>query len=239
MAKIRDSRPKQSGGGFERLVGNTDMASIFTKAQSTVITNGTELEKIITSKAKSITDLDEFIASSDNQTIEDGSYLCSKKVLKASQYRLDGHEPDFLAFTVNKAIGTCYVVELKDGDAFDTKKSIAEKEMLEKFVNHIAPKIPFRNKLFICCFNQTEKERIVVGFKNAFNISEVMTGQEFCDVLGIDYDEIVMMRREDTVDNFQYVVEKMAEIPEVKKCVVNCQRKHISEGEFYDCCDYE
>ena len=45
MAKIRNSNPKQSGGGYERLVGDADMASIFTKAQSTVISNGTELEK--------------------------------------------------------------------------------------------------------------------------------------------------------------------------------------------------
>lgn len=35
MAKIRNSNPKQSGGGYERLVGDKDMASIFTKAQST------------------------------------------------------------------------------------------------------------------------------------------------------------------------------------------------------------
>lgn len=47
MAKIRNSNPKQSGGGYERLVGDADMASIFTKAQSTVISNGTELEKLL------------------------------------------------------------------------------------------------------------------------------------------------------------------------------------------------
>ena len=50
MAKIRNSNPKQSGGGYERLVGDKDMASIFTKAQSTVISNGTELEKIISNE---------------------------------------------------------------------------------------------------------------------------------------------------------------------------------------------
>ena len=43
MAKIRNSNPKQSGGGYERLVGDKDMASIFAKVQSTVISNGTEL----------------------------------------------------------------------------------------------------------------------------------------------------------------------------------------------------
>lgn len=32
MAKIRNSNPKQSGGGYERLVGDKDMASIFYKS---------------------------------------------------------------------------------------------------------------------------------------------------------------------------------------------------------------
>ena len=79
MAKIRNSNPKKSGGGFERLVGNAAMASIFTKAQSTVITNGTELEKIISSRSQTITDLDTFIDDCDNKTIADGTYLCTKK----------------------------------------------------------------------------------------------------------------------------------------------------------------
>lgn len=127
MAKIRNSNPKQSGGGYERLVGDKDMASIFTKAQSTVISNGTELEKIISNRSNTITDLDAFIDDCDNGTVADGSYLCTKKVVKASSYKLAGHEPDFIAFTVNKAKNICYVVELKDGDAFDTKKSLAEK----------------------------------------------------------------------------------------------------------------
>ena len=239
MAKIRNSNPKQSGGGYERLVGNTKLASILTKAQSTVISNGTELEKIISSYSHTITNLDNFIECCDNRQIEMGSYLCTKKVLKKSQYNLKGHEPDFLAFSVANANGICYVVELKDGDAFDTKKSVAEKEMLQIFVNHIAPKIPFRTKYYMCSFNQLDKEKIVQGFKNVFSVSEVMTGKEFCDILGVNYEEIVQMRLEDTADNFCYVVEKMTELQEVKDYVVNIFRKHIIEDDFYDETDCE
>ena len=47
MAKIRNSNPKTSSGGYERLLGNKELADVFTKAQSTVISNGTELEKIM------------------------------------------------------------------------------------------------------------------------------------------------------------------------------------------------
>lgn len=234
MAKIRNARPKQSGGGYERLVGNADMAQIFTKAQSTVITNGTELEKIISDMAHTVTDLDRFVDDCDNGTVADGTYLCTKKVVKASKYKLKGHEPDFIAFTVNKAKNLCYVVELKDGDAFDTKKSVAEKEMLQLFVNHLAPKIPFRTKYYICCFNQSDKGKIVTGFKHEFNMDEVMTGKEFCDILGIDYDAIVKRRKDDAADNFKYVIEKMLEIEEVRAEFVKDSRKHIAESDFYE-----
>ena len=78
MEKIRNSKPKQSGGGYESLVGDKDMASIFTIAQSTVISNGAELEKIISNRSNTITDLDAFIDDCDNGTVADGSYLCIK-----------------------------------------------------------------------------------------------------------------------------------------------------------------
>lgn len=233
MAKIRNSNPKQSAGGFERLVGNKEMAAIFTKAQSTVISNGTELEKIISAKARTVSDLDKFIDDCDRGCIEAGTYLCTKKVVKLSSYKLEKHEPDFIAFSVSKSKNICYVVELKDGDAFDTKKSSAEKEMLQLFVNHLAPKIPFRTKSFICCFNQSDKEKIVTGFKGVFTINEVMTGAEFCGILGIDYDAIVKIRRDDAADNFKYVAEKMFEIQEVRECFAEKRRAHIVEKEFY------
>lgn len=233
MAKIRNSNPKQSGGGYERLVGHTGMANIFTQAQSTVITNGTELEKIISVRATTIDNLDEFIAACDNGTVADGAYLCTKSVVKKSAYKMDKHEPDFIAFTVDKANNICRIVELKDGDTFDTKKSVAEKEMLTIFMNHLAPKIPFRTKFYICCFNQSDKDKIVVGFKNVFTADEVMTGREFCDNLGIDYDAIVQLRRDDATDNFKYVVEKMFEIKEVRSQFAQKHREHIVEDDFY------
>ena len=234
MAKIRNSHPKQSGGGYERLVGDSKMASIFTSAQSTVISNATELEKIISDKSHVILDLDRFINDCDMGMVKDGAYLCTKKTVKASQYRLEKHEPDFIAFSVSGSIRNCYVVELKDGDAFDTKKSAAEREMLQLFVNHLAPKIPFRTAFYICCFNQMDKEKIVLGFKNCFSISEVMTGEEFCEILGIDYTAIVKSRQEDTADNFKFVVEKMTELNAVKRSVIDRQRKHIEKDAFYD-----
>lgn len=239
MAKIKNAHPKQSGGGYERLVGNPTLAELLTKAQSTVISNGTELEKIISSRAVLIKHLDEFIDHCDDGLMPEGAYLCTKKVLKQSKYRLKGHEPDFLAFTLHGHKGVCYVVELKDGDTFDTKKSAAEREMLQIFVNHLAPQIPFRTRPYICCFNQPDKSKIVTGFKHTFPVEEVMTGAEFCQILGIDYDEILSMRKNDTLENFDYFVRRMAELPEVQRAVDEAQRRHIVEDDFYPGSDTE
>jgi hypothetical protein len=233
MAKIKNAKPKSTSGGYERLVGNPAMADIFTKAQSTVISNGTELEKMIRDRAQLIANLDEFIDQCDEGLVPDGSYLCTKAVLKESKYNLEKHEPDFIAFTLNTTKKLCYVVELKDGDAFDTKKAAAEKEMLQKFVNHLAPRIPFRTKYYICCFNQLDKAKIVAGFKNTVTIEEVMSGNEFCNILGINYRQIVEFRKDDAVENYAYVVQKMSEIPDIQNAVVSEHRTHISEDEFY------
>ncbi|WP_173437369.1 hypothetical protein [Sharpea azabuensis] len=125
--------------------------------------------KKINDRSNTIENLDEFLEACDNGLINDGSYLCNKKTVKGSSYRLNRHEPDFIAFVVSEAKKLCYVVELKDGDNFDTKKSAAERKMLEIFVNHVAPKIQFATKFYICCFNQPDKEKVVIGFKKVFS----------------------------------------------------------------------
>ena len=162
MAKIRNSNPKTSSGGYERLLGNKDMADIFTKAQSTVISNGTELEKIITERANNIEDLDDFMSKVNSGQMENGVFLCTKKITKKSAYKLEGHEPDFLIFNISDNGKVAHVIELKDGDAFDTKKSAGEKASLKQFKMHLGSMIEFRTDYKICAFNQSDKEKIVI-----------------------------------------------------------------------------
>ena len=232
MAKIKDANPKSSSGGYDRLVKNKQLATIFKKAQSTVISNGTELEKIISEQSKIINNLEEFINNVKSNLITNGTYLCTKRIIKSSKYKMDKHEPDFIIFVVEKD-KTCNVIELKDGDSFDTKKSTSEFESLKAFTNHIAPQIPFIVKFYICCFNQSDKTKIIDGFKKRFTEDQVMTGKEFCNLLGINYDFIINAREKDAFDNFNYIVEELSKITEVKKAVQEEKRKHILENDFY------
>lgn len=240
MAKIRDAKPKNSSGGYERLVGNQKLADLLQKAQSTIITNGTELEKIIQNMTTTlIDDLDEFIDKCKHKQSINGVYLCTKKVAKKSKYGLKNKEPDFILFCLSANEDICYIIELKDGHVFDTKKAQGEKENIDEYVKSIASEIPFQTKGYICCFNMLDKQQIIHGLKGKFSEDEVMTGKELCDILDIDYDDIINKRKADTKDNFEFFVNEICSLIEVKNNILQRIRKHIISEEFYEYDDEE
>jgi len=67
----------------------------------------------------------------------------------------------------------------------------------------------------MCSFNAPSKEAIYHGLKHKFPLDELMTGKELCDLLGIDYDEILDIRKQDQEDNIDYFVESLKNIPEI------------------------
>lgn len=143
--------------------------------------------------------------------------MCTKKIFKKSEKYgkpLKGIEPDLLIFVVEKN-RICKIIELKDGDSFDTKKSLGEKEHLEEFSIKFGAKIPFVTEYYICSFNQEDKELIKLGFKGLFEYENIMTGKELCELLNINYEEIVEHRKKDMEDNFEYFIDELVKIPEV------------------------
>ena len=216
MSKICDAKVNTSSGGYNRVFDDDGIGKLMAKVQSTVISNGSELERIILSKTNNILDLNEFIDEVTDGNVANGTYVCTKRILRKSIYKLNGNEPDLLIFIVQQR-RVCKIIELKDGDAFDTKKASGEQEHLEQFNLHIGAKIPFVSDYFVCCFNQTNKEEIVKGFKNAFAIEHVMTGQELCEILDISYEEIIEERKKDARANREYFYREFMNIPAVKE----------------------
>lgn len=234
MAKIKNSHPKDSSGGYERVFDNREIGYLIQRIQSAVISNGNELENLIVERSKRIDDLDSFIDSCLDGTIESGSYLCRKSVIKKSKYKLDKHEPDFIVFEIKALAGNCYIIELKDGNNFDTKKSDGEYASLKDYQTHLGAKVPFITNFYICCFNQLEKDVIVKGFKNRFAENQVMTGEELCRLLGFEYQEILNQRKEDAEDNKVYFVSELLKIPAFVELLQSEYRQHIDETAFYD-----
>ena len=111
----------------------------------------------------------------------------------------------------------CYVIEVKDGDTFDTKKAAGERATLHEFVNDVAKILPFSFKVFVCGFNVKDKDDLYQGLKRKFPPEELLTGKDLCKLLGISFTDIVDTRRADQGDNLKYFVEQLVKIPAVAR----------------------
>ena len=213
MALLK-SAPGREAGGYERLFGDPKLGRLLSRVQSAVIRAGAELEQVIIELAHTIDDVDAFL---DADILREGVFAVPKKVLKRSK-RLNyaGVEPDFVVFKREGKTQHCYLIELKDGDTFDTKKAAGEKESMQRFLTAIAPHIQFTMSIHFCCFHRLTKHEIVQGFKRKITINEAMTGPEFCELLGVDYDAVLTKRKEHQEENLKYFVEQLLEIDAVR-----------------------
>ncbi len=203
-------------GAYYRCFGNVALAQMLSRVQSLIIKNGFELEKMITDLAsdRHIADLDEFLS---RQIMPTGTMLATKRAIKKCDLiRGRGIEPDFMVFQHIGSSQMCYVVELKDGHEFDTKSSAKEHANLHQFISLNAdPLRYFKVYTKIVGFNAQNQDEIRIGFKNKIDLDQAMTGKEFCDLLGVDYDAILDTRARDREANFKELAQELAKIPEL------------------------
>jgi len=219
--KIKDTKLGRKDGAYTRLLGNEELGALISRAHSASISSGVELEKLILAKSdlflvQTVEEMESLLLNGEK--FDKKTYLIPKKVVKKSAKFKSEHEPDYLI--LKKATKTLYITELKDGDSFDTKKSAGEAESLRKFKNHISENVPYKTLILVCCFNQTSKEKILQGFKNKIKPEEAFTGQEFCELIGIDYQAIIKERKEqDQKENIRFFCEELLKIEECRKII--------------------
>lgn len=206
MAKIRDTRRGRKDGGYSRLFGDQDLGALFSQIHATSIRAGTELERLIETKATVLDDIEGFVKGK----LQDGTYLITKSMMKSHKILKGTKEPDFLIATSKD--NTCLIVEVKDGDTFDTKKAAGEKKHLKEYQTHLSTQIPYKTKIYVCCFNQEDKQAIHEGFKGEFSIEEIMTGSEFCRLIDLNKQDVIDIRKEHQDDNMMYLKEKLTEL---------------------------
>lgn len=215
MARLRDAKPRNSSGSYERLFDNAALGALASKIHSAVISSGSELEARIAESVQNIPDLDAFL---EQEIMPEGVLLARKRQIKRSA-TLDfaGSEPDFMVFKRRDGVQTCHIVELKDGHVFDTKKASAERQAMHGFIERNAQHIQYRFQAHFCAFNQDDRQAIWDGFKRRIAFEEVMTGREFCDLLEIDYDSIVEARRADGSDNAEFFLSELAKSEPIRQ----------------------
>jgi len=224
--KIKETNPGRKDGAYTRLLGNEQLGALISRIHSASISSGVELEKLILAKSdlflvQSAEEMESLLLNGEK--FDKKTYLIPKKVVKKSKFRSE-HEPDYLI--LKKETKTLYITELKNGDTFDTKKSAGEAESLRKFKNHISENVPYKTLILVCCFNQNSKEKILQGFKNKIKTSEAFTGQEFCELIGINYQAIIKERKEqDQKENIRFFCEELLKIEECRGIILEILQK--------------
>ena len=215
MALIKKAKGRKEGSGYVRLFGDDGLGLLVSRAHSAVISSGSELEKLVKNQVQLIPNLDEFLA---REIMPDGVLVADKKNMKKCK-TLDfaGSEPDFMIFKRRQGSQNCHIVELKDGDSFDTKKAAAERRAMHDFISKNGRHIRYTVDAHFCCFNQNNKKAIYDGFKRKIALAEAMTGREFCELLELDYDAIVRQRTADADANLRYFLSELAKIDSVKR----------------------
>jgi hypothetical protein len=216
MALI-ENRKGRDDGGYTRLFGDSLLGQLLSRVQSAVIASGSELERFVIEHTSTLDDVDAFL---DMDIIPEGVFVAPKKVLKKSKL-IDyaDVEPDFVVFERKGKKHHCYLIELKDGDTFDTKKAAGERASLHRFMTAISPYIQFSTSVHFCCFHRDTRAEIVKGFKHKITANEAMTGREFSSLLGIDYDAIITKRTQHQQRNFDCFIDNLLENPAVLRAL--------------------
>ena len=154
MALISNAKGRgedETPSGYERLFGNRQLGMLMSKVQSAVISTGNELEEFLATRIKKI------------EGISIHNINKEKRVFKDIK---NGH--DIIIDCVVEKDGKIMLIEIKDGDTFDTKKVAGEIESLIMAKNHIIKtrKVKEENvSVHYCSFNARNHEQIERGAK--------------------------------------------------------------------------
>ncbi len=214
MTRLSDTSMKKkykTSGSYGRLFDDDKIGLVISDVQSTAIRNGNELEKIIECRSNPLknSEVRDLINEIKSRTIQDGIYLLSKDSYRNTEISVPNHEPDYIIVQANEMNVKITVIEMKDGDDFDTKKSDGELETLTACKDFIEQRFNISTDYALCCFNQKSHCNIVQGLKNRFDESHVMTGEEFCELVNIDYKAILNERKSDATDNVTELVRRL------------------------------
>ena len=216
MALIQNSKKRRKNGEYSRLFGNKELGMLLSQVRATSIRAGNGLENIINHHAHLMMEeeLEDFTKGT-LKTNEKSKFIITKKLIKKlTKFINCKKEPDYcvLVLLENKA----FIIELKDGDTFDTKKVAGEIESLNEFANKFKLKLEYQVFSKFCSFNLNDKKKIIHGLKGKISEEMAMTGSEFCELLEIDYPNIIEQRKQEAHPNLDYFLNKLAKIPEVK-----------------------
>jgi hypothetical protein len=222
MPKISESKGRpDENSGYARLFGNQQLGQLLSRVQATVIRTGNELEKLIESETSDDLKTTLEVVLSEQQSFSNVQVVFQAKMPPQIDSR--GEKADIVVFDHTER--TAKIIELKDGDTFDTKKASGELASMEVYAKWLSAQINYRTTFYFCSFNQTNKEAIVHGAKGRFDISHAMTGRELCELLNINFDALRIKRQREQPENLRYFISELLRITEVRQIINELMEK--------------
>lgn len=219
MPFIKDTKGRSDdNSGYTRLFGNIELGQLFSRIHATVIRSGNELEAILWAATPYQSTQEALIKGMTSPQKE----VIFRPTLPRSELTKSIVSDFLIVDHINK---NAKVVEIKDGDTFDTKKSSGELVSMSAIAQWITEAIHYDTQYYFCSFNQNNRLAIVTGSKGRFSIDTVMTGREFCDLIGVDYDLIRLHRQIQQPANFEYFIRQMLKIDEVRALIEQILRE--------------
>lgn len=215
MGLFKQSTPNYTSKGYHRAFGDA-LGDALTKAHSTVISNGTALEHIIRDRCEPVRNVDDFL---DELVIHHGVWLAhTRDVLAATTLNISRKGmPDLFVFKRNARGQVCYIIELKTGGRIDTKKAWAEIQSINNFASTIAKLIGYKVVPLHCGFFCETKLDVMKSYRGALRFGESIAGQELCDLLEIDYDQIVKETIQHQTKNANAFLKEIVNTPALNK----------------------
>ena len=234
--KIKEIIPKNSSRGWELLFGDEKISYLMSQISSAIIQTGILLENKVkqalskNKKLKIINDLvefekivvrKEFLSNSDIYFFESAlvkNYFKNRDELLQKYFKVNPKtkkaifsQPDFnFLFLIKKCI---YVVELKLGTTFDTKKIEGEKSSADAYIKFMQENINNYNyHWYFCSFLAKDINEWSKGVKNKIQKENLIIGKKLCDLIGINYDQVLNDIQNDQIDNIKYVHEIINEV---------------------------
>ena len=224
--KIRNVKIKKTKkndikkSGYYAVLGNEGLADLLRKGQSTTIRNGNELEDIIASQVTfnkvasiSFEKLLNMIKTNPTENFYISKFSLKKEVLTNNGIELKGKKSISIDGLLYKD-EVLYIIEYKDGDNLDTKKSQGEVESLSK-ISELFTLFGIDNlpKLVLWRCDDIKNSSI----KTTEHREYLTTGLDVTDILDISFTDIQEIRNKDQEDNVLYFTEQVCKILNLKK----------------------
>jgi hypothetical protein len=202
MVKISDS-PLKGTTNYVHLVGDQGLAQLLSQIQSAVIKTGNELEKHINDliPGDSVTDLSSLYRANPDKTTE-----VIVKPHKPKSGNKDGIIVDYAVISHSRLKVT--LVELKSSSRFDTQKApqiYRQLNEMGQYINH--PGLGYQVDIAVCVFHSSDPLAIYEDLKRVgFKPGEVITGIQFCNLVGISFEAVMSKIAEDQPENKNYIL---------------------------------